>query len=42
MPYIVDTYRDAQGHSKALIVANTLYCGVCEPKEDPVDLPNLP
>jgi hypothetical protein len=42
MPCIVDTYRKAAGQSKALIVANTLYCVFCEPKEDSVELPNLP
>jgi hypothetical protein len=41
MPYIVDTYRNEEGAYKALVVANALYCGVCEPKEDPVELPNL-
>ena len=41
MPYIVDTFRNDAGQHKALVVANALYCGICEPKEDPVDLPEL-
>ena len=41
MPYIVDTYRNEQGQHKALVVADALYCGICQPKEDPVDLTNL-
>jgi len=41
MPRIVDTYRNEDGPHKALVVANALYCGVCEPKEDPGELPNL-
>jgi hypothetical protein len=42
MPYIIDTYRNEKGLYKALVVAKALYCGVCEPGEDPVELPELP
>jgi len=41
LPYIVDLYRNDQGAYKALVVADALWCGVCEPKEDPVELPQL-
>lgn len=41
MPYIVDTFRNDAGVHKALVVADALYCGICDPKEDPVDLPKL-
>jgi hypothetical protein len=41
MPYIVDIYRNDDGAFKALIVVDALWCGVCEPKEDPVELPEL-
>jgi hypothetical protein len=34
-------YRDDRGTDKALVVADALYCGVCRPKEDPVELPQL-
>jgi hypothetical protein len=26
---------------KALVVADALYCGICKPKEDPIELPEL-
>lgn len=38
LPHIVDVYRDDGGKYKALVVADALWCGVCEPKEDPVEL----
>ena len=41
MPHIEELYHDDQGTHKALVVADALYCGVCQPKEDPVELPQL-
>lgn len=41
MPHIVEIYRDDDGSYKALVVGDALYCGVCKPKEDPVDLPEM-
>lgn len=41
MPYIVAVYHDEQSAHKALVVGDALYCGVCQPREDPVDLPDL-
>ena len=41
MPFILEIFRDAAGKHKAVVVADTIWCGVCEPKEDPVDLENL-
>ena len=41
LPHIVEIYRDDRGTHKALVVAHALYCGVCQPKEDPVELPQL-
>jgi hypothetical protein len=41
MPYILEIYRQTNGPHKALVVADALYCGVCKPKEDPVELPEL-
>ena len=26
---------------KALLVADALHCGICQPREDPIDLPQL-
>jgi hypothetical protein len=41
MPHIVALYQDAKGTRKAIITARALFCGVCEPREDPVELPEL-
>jgi hypothetical protein len=41
MPHIEEVYRDDQGVHQALVVADALFCGVCKPKEDPVELPQL-
>lgn len=41
LPYIVGIYHNAEGMQKALVVGDALYCGVCKPKEDPVELPEL-
>lgn len=41
LPHIVDIYRDDEGKHKALVVADALWCGSCQPKEDPVELPQL-
>jgi hypothetical protein len=41
LPHIEEIYQSEQGTYKGLVVADALWCGVCEPKEDPVDLPDL-
>jgi hypothetical protein len=41
MPYILDLYRGSTGPPKALVVADAAWCGVCRPKEDPIELPEL-
>lgn len=41
MPHIVALYRDAHDKHRAIVTARALYCGVCEPREDPVALPEL-
>lgn len=41
LPHIVEIYRNDEGVYKALVVANALYCGVCQPKDDPIELPQL-
>ena len=38
MPNILTTYRDKESVLKAIVVADALYCGVCKPKEDPVEM----
>jgi hypothetical protein len=41
LPHIEQLFCDDHGKYKALVVADALWCGACEPKEDPVDLPDL-
>ena len=41
MPFILEVYRSEAGPAKALVVADAAWCGVCQPKEDPVELPEL-
>jgi hypothetical protein len=41
LPHIEALFHSAQGSYKALVVADALYCGVCQPREDPVELPDL-
>jgi hypothetical protein len=41
MPHIADLYHTKTGEYRALVVGDTLYCGVCQPKEDPVKIEGL-
>ncbi len=41
LPHIEEIYAGEKGIHKALVVADALYCGVCRPREDPVELPQL-
>jgi hypothetical protein len=40
-PYIIHTYRTAAGVYKAIVVAGAVWCGVCNPQQDPVTLLNM-
>jgi hypothetical protein len=39
MPHIVALFRDAKGAHKAIITAKAVFCGACQPREEPVELP---
>ena len=41
MPHIVALYRDQKGWQQAIVTARAIYCGVCEPREYPVAMPEL-
>lgn len=41
MPFILDIYHNKEGEIKALVVEDTLYCGVCKPHEAPLRLKDL-
>jgi hypothetical protein len=41
-PYILDLYRDKTGDAmKVLVVEDALYCGICTPRPDPIEIPEL-
>jgi len=37
MPYILATFT-SKNKVKAIAVADALYCGVCKPSEDPIEI----
>ena len=37
-PYIVSAYIDDEGREKVIAVNNTLFCGVCDPRPEPIRL----
>jgi hypothetical protein len=41
MPHIVALYHDQKGGQKAIVTAKALFCGICDPREDPVEMPEL-
>jgi hypothetical protein len=41
MPYIIHTYRTTNGDYKAIVVSGAVYCGVCQPQQDPVTLKRM-
>jgi hypothetical protein len=41
LPHIEAIYRGQGATHKALVVADALWCGICKPKEDPIELPQL-
>ena len=41
LPFILAIYQGKDGAYKAVVVENTLHCGVCTPREAPVLLKRL-
>jgi hypothetical protein len=39
--YVLTLDRTVDGVSRALVVEDALYCGVCRPRPAPVELPEL-
>ena len=37
-PFICAAYTDSEGKQKVIAVNNVLFCGVCEPRPEPVPL----
>jgi hypothetical protein len=41
-PYIITVYTSPQaGRVRSLVVEDALFCGVCKPRPEPVDIPEL-
>lgn len=41
-PFVVDVFRGMKHqHLRALVVEDALHCGVCKPRGEPVELPEL-
>ncbi|MFQ5945010.1 MAG: hypothetical protein ACE5NC_02015 [Anaerolineae bacterium] len=41
LPHIVDIYASKDGAPKAVVVADALFCGVCKPRGEPIELSEL-
>jgi hypothetical protein len=41
MPFILEIFKDKAGQNKAIVVDDTLWCGICKPKEAPILLKEL-
>ncbi len=41
MPYIITIFVGDQSVPKAVVVADALYCGVCKPQPEPIEMPEL-
>ncbi len=41
MPHIIAVYTGKQRTQRAIVTAKALFCGECEPCEDPIDMPEL-
>lgn len=41
LPYIITIYVGAQQVPKAIVVGDALWCGVCKPQPEPIEMPEL-
>jgi hypothetical protein len=41
MPAIVTIYVGEGSVPKAVVVADTLHCGVCKPQPEPIEMPEI-
>jgi hypothetical protein len=40
-PFILSVYQGEGGVNKAIVVADAVYCGLCNPREQPIALREL-
>jgi hypothetical protein len=41
MPYIITIYVGEANTPKAIVVSDSLWCGVCKPQPEPVEMPEI-
>lgn len=41
MPFILTIYVGDNKIPKAVVVADALYCGVCKPQPEPIEMPEI-
>jgi len=41
MNYIISVYTSSDQIQKALVVADAVYCGICKPQPEPLEMPYL-
>lgn len=41
LPYIITIYVGEQQVPKAIVVGDALWCGVCKPQPEPIEMPEL-
>ena len=41
MPFIITIFVGEKKVPKAVVVADTLYCGLCKPQPEPIEMPEL-
>ncbi|MEM7118376.1 MAG: hypothetical protein AAF614_38490 [Chloroflexota bacterium] len=41
MPYILTLYVGKEQMPKAIVVADALFCGTCQPQPEPIEMPEL-
>jgi hypothetical protein len=41
LPYILTIYIGAKKIPKAVVVADVLYCGICKPQPEPIEMPEI-
>ncbi|MFQ6015460.1 MAG: hypothetical protein ACE5NP_08460 [Anaerolineae bacterium] len=41
MPFILTVYVGEHQTPKAVVVADALFCGVCKPQPEPIEMPEI-
>jgi hypothetical protein len=41
MPYIITIYIGEANVPKAVVVGDALWCGICKPQPEPIEMPEI-